>query len=262
MPDFIKIARLSQAVYHDASYFDNAPIVAGFRDYQVVQSGGVYALCALSNDMPHATVVFRGTDIAWDDWSANLKCSAKVLHVSGGRVHRGFMDELTSVWAHIETLLFQWSKWCDREMRVDFVGHSKGGALATLAAVSWHVSPLPGRLGRIITFGAPRVGDSSFVAACDRHLIYAHTWRFANAGDPVPITPSYWRGFTHHCEPYYFDCSGGLHAPGEAMCVFRMWESLGARMWAAFKHNPLTLRHHSMAKYAELIERHLEGQKI
>lgn len=262
MPDFLHIARLAQAVYHDESHIRKTDLVADYRDTATFKSGGVFAFAGLRENSSTAVVAFRGSEIAWDDWANNLKCAAKVTHVAGGRVHRGFQDELQSIWASIESKLWDWGNDCQRELRVDFCGHSKGGALATLAALRWQVSPLPGQLGRLVTFGAPRVGDKEFVAACDKHLIYARTWRFANAGDPVPITPSWWRGFTHHCEPYYFDCSGTLHAPGEALCLFRMWESLGARLWAAFKLNPLTIYHHAVAQYVDLLERHLTGPHI
>jgi hypothetical protein len=62
-------------------------------------------------------------------------------------------------------------------------GHSKGGAIAALAAVRLQAE---GVTPRIVTFGAPKVGDEDFAAAYDAR--FTHT-RYEYADDIVPHLP-------------------------------------------------------------------------
>lgn len=67
--------------------------------------------------------------------------------------------------------------------RVVFVGHSLGGALATLAALD--VSSSSSSIdASVVTFGGPQVGDSNFVKLFDKRV--AQCTRVVNPFDPVP----------------------------------------------------------------------------
>jgi hypothetical protein len=75
--------------------------------------------------------------------------------------------------------------------RIWFVGHSLGGALATLAfAAHCNRFDKPGAPcdARLVTFASPLVGDRAFVKAFSQ----AHKGRFVHVAykaDPVPLTP-------------------------------------------------------------------------
>jgi hypothetical protein len=68
-----------------------------------------------------------------------------------------------------------------------------GGAIAVLAALELDVAG-KGQ-GMVITFGAPRMGDSAFVRIVDQNL--SSLTRVENWGDPVPWIPTYTRGWRH-----------------------------------------------------------------
>jgi len=63
-----------------------------------------------------------------------------------------------------------------------FTGHSLGGAAAALQATLWGV--LTGTKGHLMTYGEPRVGDSSFAALLTEHT--TRSMRVTHARDPIP----------------------------------------------------------------------------
>lgn len=94
-----------------------------------------------------------------------------------GRVHRSIADELLRVWPQIEAKLLA----LPRPQPLFFTGHSLGGAMATLAsAVSRKRTPRA-----TYTFGAPRVGEATFVASIKPVPLH----RVENAHDPIPMVP-------------------------------------------------------------------------
>lgn len=145
-------------------------------------------------------VGFRGSANG-AEWANNAHLAAwqPVSPLIPGRVHPGFAHSLADVWeeiaaaiqglcqAHLPELLSGYG--AGRSVPLCFTGHSRGGALAVLAglrALTTFVLPV-----RVVTFGAPRVGDPDFAAACNevfRQGESAH-WRFECEGDPVPVFP-------------------------------------------------------------------------
>lgn len=117
-------------------------------------------------------VVFRGTESA-QDAKQDLK-SAK-----SDNVHVGFSQCLLSVRAELMIALYA-AKFQNK--KVYFTGHSLGGSLAILAAAVLPVKPY-----RIITFGAPMVGNEAFKELYKYHDI---TYRYENKLDPIPRLPS------------------------------------------------------------------------
>jgi triacylglycerol lipase len=70
-------------------------------------------------------------------------------------------------------------------------GHSLGGALAVLAAITIGVTafPLQGRAGKVqlYNYGGPRVGDANFTAVYDYFVPYSY--RVINLSDLVTVIP-------------------------------------------------------------------------
>lgn len=85
---------------------------------------------------------------------------------------------------------------------VVLAGHSLGGALASLAALSVK-SNFPWVAVRLFTFGQPRTGDAAFADLLEsivgRHNIYraVHTW------DGVPTVIPECLGYRHHANEYW-----------------------------------------------------------
>lgn len=135
MNDHKRLAQLSDAAYGTPTIRD-----AG-TDTEVLIEGDV--------------VAFRGTS-SWRDWVTD----AKAVYVPWvtptgmkGFVHGGFFRAFSSVRERITERVKQMSA-------VTFTGHSLGGALATLAA-AWYCGAQR-KIGRLITFGSPKVGNDEF----------------------------------------------------------------------------------------------------
>lgn len=94
------------------------------------------------------------------------------------RVHTGFLEATLELWPAIETDLETLGAASTRPVFV--TGHSLGGAMALIAGMTYPFE-------RIVTFGAPRVGQDIPLTIADptRHI------RYVNGNDPVPrIVPT------------------------------------------------------------------------
>jgi triacylglycerol lipase len=103
--------------------------------------------------------------------------------ISPGRVHQGFRDAYKSLWDVV--LADVQSRREHSRLPVIVTGHSKGGALARLAALGFLKVKIP--VAGVYTFGAPRAGDLAF--AQDYESRIKHDFRFENTDDVVPHTP-------------------------------------------------------------------------
>jgi hypothetical protein len=184
-------------------------VLAGYGDTAVgVVAGPESRDAALVGDTPDGVVLaFRGTvppilslsgpaDLAqpqrlWGeierivlDWSNDAHALA-MTHPLGGTIHRGFALSFSLLWPKLKPVL---------RARLDarpgapliITGHSKGGALAVLAAAQCAVERLQ-RTVKVRTFAAPRTGSSAFAAAYD--ALGFDTERFEFVGDIVPHLP-------------------------------------------------------------------------
>ena len=141
----------------------------------------------------HDTIflVFQGSQ-SNEDTVLDIKFFPK--SESGCLVHRGFQKALDIIWDQIVGFLSQLS-----DEKIIFTGHSLGGALAQLAALRHTPS-------EIYTFGAPRVGTSTFV-----NQLTAPHWRFVNCTDLATWAPPAMFGFRHHGEIVFIDRLGVVH---------------------------------------------------
>lgn len=135
-------------------------------------------------------LVFRGSQ-QLQDWQTNFKIRLQEFTVLAdqkavppqGRVHRGFLE----AWQSVEKMVVYYlKKWWTPQSQLWITGHSLGGALANMAAISlesqgFHVNGL-------YTFGQPRIADWKMVGHINRQM-GDRIFRYANNNDIVPLIP-------------------------------------------------------------------------
>lgn len=149
-----------------------ASVHAGATGMGVV-SGFGYTLRYQANSQTHAIIAIRGTRPEFG--SADLLTDARgaVTPFAGyGPVHKGFKRTFDSVAASLQrdkALL-------DNAHIVHCVGHSLGGAVATLVAAHYAAK---GKAVRLYTFGSPRVGAFGTHEAIEHKIRKKHIYRVA-----------------------------------------------------------------------------------
>ncbi|RCN28419.1 triacylglycerol lipase [Ancylostoma caninum] len=140
---------------------------------------------AASDKKKQIFVVFRGSKTTGQIILQGLNSFTPVDFFGMGRVNRYFSYGVHVLWPSIKRVLKD-LKYAG--YKVAFTGHSLGGALATLAAARAARQGL--RRGNeilVYTFGAPRVGDSTFAANFNR--IIPNCYRVVFRHDIVPHLP-------------------------------------------------------------------------
>jgi pimeloyl-ACP methyl ester carboxylesterase len=126
-----------------------------------------------------ALIATRGTAMGID-WLSNFNVGM-ALGPSALPVHAGFNDVWKSFSDRIDAYLRN-----RNPSRVHCIGHSLGGALATLNADYLSNRGIPASL---YTFGSPRAGGNLFSLAISRRLGAGNIHRVYHRGDPVPMIP-------------------------------------------------------------------------
>jgi hypothetical protein len=146
---------------------------AGFVQPPTVFTAGPLAIdgCLVGEIEDGFVLAFRGTmplDLddppSVRDWVSDFH--AEPISVTGfpGAVHAGFSDALTALWPSITAELQRQSGGSPSSRPLLVTGHSKGGAMASLAA--WHLHGTAGTPPvKVVTFAAAKPGDADFRAA-------------------------------------------------------------------------------------------------
>ncbi|WP_236701259.1 lipase family protein [Thalassomonas viridans] len=126
-------------------------------------------------------IAFRGT-VSRSDISTDIRATGSVGD-NGSTVHAGFntlfhtmKGELYAYFNHVREL-----------STIHCVGHSLGGALASLAA-DWFKYNFRHDI-KLYTFGAPKVGYSNFALKTTNTLKQENIYRCCNGSDPIPMVP-------------------------------------------------------------------------
>ena len=128
-------------------------------------------------------LAFRGTSDARD---AIRDMRALPWPSPLGMVHSGFFKGVDAIWGDLVPIIANGRP-------TAFVGHSKGGSEATIAAgAAVQLGHMPMAL---VTFGAPRCGFSKLT----KILRPVPSARFKNADDAVTSHPWPLWGYRHHC---------------------------------------------------------------
>lgn len=148
-----------------------------------------FGICAVGgpDHKDQIFLIFRGTTM--ENKRADVLTDAKIgitMSSTGLPIHCGFHHCFSSMLPKIREFFNAYKGIISA---VHCVGHSLGGAIASLAA-DW-VSKELKHPTRLYTFGAPRVGTDWFVKSTTTSILAKNIHRVYHRTDPVPMVPLY-----------------------------------------------------------------------
>jgi hypothetical protein len=166
-------------VFHSANRIDRV-LVGRVPEGIVVAFRGTLPPFSAKDGHPSAEVA--------TDWLNNVDMLSRTNGTYPGRVHKGFAASVERLWSKTEQAIRDLLKPDAKANRLYVTGHSKGGALANLAA--WRALGIKGLAGpiRVVTIAAARAGNADFRAAVDAHGGIDCT-RYETPFDVVPLVP-------------------------------------------------------------------------
>ena len=174
-----------------------------------------------------AFLIFKGTKGLADiltDLNTGFRSTPK-----GNRVHAGFAKAMEELKTAIDTFVAN----AGAVTHFNCIGHSLGGAVATLAADQIAAASAgKGRSVRLFTFGSPRVGDLDFARQLETRVGTDNIFRVNHTSDPVPAIPTF--PFHHTAASnegyriYTSACLYSYHLMGtyRKSCKNKTWKSL------------------------------------
>ncbi len=172
-------------------------------------------------------VVTRGT-ASTPDWLTNINVAAQT-GPSGHLVHGGFNQTWKSFSQEVRAFLRG-----RNPTTIHCVGHSLGGALATLNADFFSQA----KVGKVIayTFGAPRVGMHWFAKSLTQRVRSDNVLRLAHPSDPVPMIPLFPYCHAPSNTPGLTVPAGGSGISVAAHSIKSSYQRICAdKDWSAFK---------------------------
>ncbi|WP_413112227.1 lipase family protein [Thaumasiovibrio sp. DFM-14] len=132
-----------------------------------------------------AIISIRGTEMtSGHDWGTNAQIGFKG-NDNGQAVHAGFQRTFSLLRPQLQNFLDEWRNNSNTGV-VHCIGHSLGGALATLTA-DWVAANSYASHVNLYTFGAPRVGLPGFASANTNRV--NKIFRCTHGADVVPKVP-------------------------------------------------------------------------
>ena len=135
----------------------------------------------------HAFIIFRGTNSEFAaDVLTDVSIGITQRSTYGHSIHNGFSDSFNSMKSQIDEFLTGCS---NRNIKfLHIIGHSLGGALATLCA-EYSKSTHPRLTIKCYTFGSPRVGLKAFADEFTRKIGAENIFRAYHRTDLIPCIP-------------------------------------------------------------------------
>ncbi|MDO8908915.1 MAG: lipase family protein [Pseudohongiella sp.] len=187
----ISVAQLCRDVYQRTPNTERLDIL-GIHHFK---AGGDYGCAYVSPDTVYITIAGSDDPV---DWMSNFQTLLRADWY-GITAHRGFVQAAKALEDAMLAVLKQYPV-----HSMVFTGHSRGGAIALLLAISAEIN-LPMRRGsRCITFGQPRASTASQIRLAYRYGEYV---RVENGADFVCRWPKL--GYSHAGTCLYIRKSGG-----------------------------------------------------
>jgi hypothetical protein len=202
-----------------------------------------------SNPAPHFIVAFRGTANARNaiiDANFVRTSWAEMQRATKGcaKVHNGFANAWADILPHLKQILELALGQFPQTKHIVCTGHSLGGAIATLCSYSLEAGALAGtRLDCAVscyTFGAPRIGNQSFVR--QYNLACRGTFRVVNENDVVV-----WIG---HCGREHSGHGVFINRDGDTVVEGNFLEGL----YRPVIGNGSSLNNHLLGRYGNSID--------
>ncbi|KAF8757630.1 Alpha beta-hydrolase [Rhizoctonia solani] len=152
-----------------------------------------------------STSLLTDAEVVRDNLSSSLFPGVS----SSVKVHDGFMKAqaatATTILAGVKSLLSAHSA-----TKVLAIGHSLGGAIATLDALYFRINLPPTVSIKAVTFGLPRVGNQAFADLIDSQITdFSYV---TNEKDLVPILPGRFLGYVHSSGEKHIVSAGSWYA--------------------------------------------------
>ncbi len=192
-----------------------------------------FGVCAQGNN-DDLFLIFRGTTSA--NRGADFFTDARIgieNSTAGLPVHLGFNNCFSSMLPEIRSFF---GAHTSGGKTVHCIGHSLGGAVASLAA-DW-VARNTIHTAKLYTFGAPRVGTDWFVKSTTDAILSKNIHRVYHRTDPVPMVPLY--PFMHAAygqEGHYLFSAEPLTS-GKAHEMAKYIESVDLKTWEQLSETP------------------------
>lgn len=178
--------RIFEAEYKDTFNLSDNSYTTGRTGGYIVKRRHVMALFTTGKDKykGQAFVAIKGTASLYDALT-DLNAGLRTSH-TGFQVHQGFYYAFDS----ILTDLRKFTAKMQGVNVVHCIGHSLGGAIATLAA-DWLKANSGVSSVKLYTFGSPRVGLETFAEKCASRVKPENIYRVHHKTDPVPMVPTW-----------------------------------------------------------------------
>ncbi len=235
--------RLARYSYMNPSRAKSSAERDGFDNVVFLSKNGTQCLC-VEKDGEFACA-FRGTDYNIQEWISNVDAKRIDNQFGPGALHRGFSNELEVIWPEV-------SKYVGNEKHVHMIGHSKGGALANIAALRMlydHINEIT-----LWTFGSPRCMSAKAAAEIELHC---RVIRVVNFADPVTWFPRGWWGFKHAGNALYFRGWNQKMIEGPPYAMV-WWDAISELAKNIGCWRKLMRKYHLMSHYMLKIIHHLE----
>lgn len=186
------------------------------------RTGFGFALIGQGSLKGHVFILFRGTKYL-ADWLTNLNISVS-KSTFGQPAHDGFNLAFKSMKSKLQEFMKH-----NQGATVHCIGHSLGGALATLCAEwiasAYRIKPY------LYTFGSPRVGLVGFVDMCTKNIGCERIFRAYHRTDVVPCIPIWPFIHTPNSGKDYFLPSPGLIPAAAYHSMDKYVESVAGKPW-------------------------------
>jgi hypothetical protein len=196
-----------QTTYFDWTGLKSTMYIGGVNDAQnpiYIVNMPLYSRCMiyLNPEKTSIFVQFGGTQGS-QNLVTDLTFFDKTWSIGGRTVnlHQGFYDAYMSIEAPVLSSLKTLLAASPQVKKVVVCGHSLGGALATVSAISLQFSDLPNQWKgsmEVFTLGSPQVGSRNFVDLFDSTIRIS-----VRAANPIDMIPRVLDGVLFHVKGYF-----------------------------------------------------------